>query len=75
MCTRLYVYSIDLDPRLYVYASLCILYRFRPPSLCVPVSMCTRLYVYSSFLLSEWFAIFKKMIESFFFYLGIKLFV
>jgi hypothetical protein len=39
MCTRLYVYSIDLDPRLYVY-----------PSLSVPVSMCTHVFL----LVSDW---------------------
>jgi hypothetical protein len=38
MCTRLYVYSIDLYPRLYVYTSLC-----------VPVSMCTHVF----FLVSD----------------------
>jgi hypothetical protein len=45
MRTRLYVYSIDLDPRLYVYLSLYVLYRFRPTSLCVPVSMCTHVFL------------------------------
>jgi hypothetical protein len=61
MCTRLYVYSIDLEPRLYVYPSLCVpvsmcthvfllvsaKHVYVYPSLCVPVSKCTRLYVYS----------------------------